>query len=141
MTEHFSEWEFRCRCGCGEMRVSSFLLEGLEAMRSIVERPIFITSGCRCPVHNARVGGHVNSRHLTRFGSQLRKSDAADIVVAGYSVRRIFRVAREVECFSDGGIGVYRGEGFLHVDVGLSKKRWYRARRGEPMTKVPQNFY
>ena len=60
---HFQRSEFRCPC-CGRGAVSLALVLALEDVRSIFGGPVVITSGWRCAAHNARVGGHPQSRHL-----------------------------------------------------------------------------
>lgn len=46
--------------------------EGLERIRALAQRPIFVTSGYRAPAVNLKVGGQANSQHM--------KGEAADIV-------------------------------------------------------------
>lgn len=60
---YFARSEFACRCGCGLDDVDPGLVKVCERVRE--DLGVFeITSGCRCPAHNARVGGVANSRHL-----------------------------------------------------------------------------
>ena len=61
---YFTPDEFRCRCGCGGVVVSSLLVVTLDALRTAWGRPIRVTSGRRCSVHNERVQGSPTSRHL-----------------------------------------------------------------------------
>jgi uncharacterized protein YcbK (DUF882 family) len=77
LTEHFSEKEFACSCGCGLMNVKGRLLLTLSAVREAVSLPVNIESGCRCEKRNIAVGGEKNSGHLT--------GEAADIWVNGLS--------------------------------------------------------
>lgn len=59
----FTRAEFACRRGCGLDSIDRRLVKICEQVRTALG--IFdITSGLRCPVHNARVGGVANSRHL-----------------------------------------------------------------------------
>jgi hypothetical protein len=41
------------------------LLNKLTTARKTANIPFFITSGCRCPEHNAKIGGVKNSDHLS----------------------------------------------------------------------------
>ena len=60
---HFSRHEFRCRC-CLRGAVSLALVLALEDVRILYGGPVVIASGWRCAAHNARVGGHPQSRHM-----------------------------------------------------------------------------
>lgn len=116
LSPHFSRWEFKDP-STGEVIVSPPLIEALEALRALVEKPVIITSGYRSPAHNEQVGGAQYSYHTT--------GEAADIKVAGLSVFELYTLADQVEAFGDGGIGIYDG-GFVHVDVRYGRARWGR---------------
>ena len=141
LSENFADWEFRCRCGCGSMWVDWALIEALEEQRAIHGVPVHILSGCRCKRHNDAKGGTKNSLHLTQINRATVACRAADIYVAGQPVRSMFRAARAVPAFREGGIGVYPGEGFVHVDVRRGKARWARLERGGEYVKIPRNLY
>ena len=49
-----------------------FTAEGLERIRALIQQPIRILSGYRCPALNKAVGGSAHSQHM--------KGQAADIV-------------------------------------------------------------
>lgn len=106
ISQHFTADEFRCRCGCNQVVVNARLIALLEAMRTHAGgRPIVITSGYRCPAHNAAVGGKPNSAHVT--------GEAADIqAVFSEDKFRILSAA-----FATGCIRIGVGGAFVHVDV------------------------
>lgn len=105
LSEHFKEWEFRCRCGCNMVMVNVRLVRMLDELRSVLgDKPIIITSGYRCPAHNQAVRGSPNSQHM--------KGNAADIVVSGVSPEQ---VATKAEALKFPGVGRYPS--FTHVDV------------------------
>lgn len=61
--------ELRCRCGgayCSGFPAepSEKLMRLAEDVRAHFGRPAHATSGLRCEIHNAKVGGVANSRHL-----------------------------------------------------------------------------
>lgn len=65
---HFSFTEMRCKCGgryedCQRIWSPRSVYASLEASRIKVNHSIYITSGCRCPNYNARVGGASSSQH------------------------------------------------------------------------------
>jgi hypothetical protein len=61
---------------CCEESLDALMTEVLEPARRRLGKPIVINSGYRCSVHNATVGGVVNSQHM--------KGEAADIAPAGF---------------------------------------------------------
>jgi len=117
LSEHFSRAEFACKgpqnggCDCNGTfnTVDVELLRILEAIRSHFDRPVIITSGCRCLDWNARCGGilpvngHGGSQHL--YGR------AADIVIDGISPEIIAELAIQI-----GAPGVGRYQTFVHLD-------------------------
>ena len=72
---HFERSEFACKCGCGFNTVDAELLMMLENVRGYFNKPVTITSGCRCPAHNEYVNGSKRSQH--------KLGRAADIIVHG----------------------------------------------------------
>lgn len=80
ITKNFSDKEFVCRCGMAcvlseHSRISEDFVRKLQSVRDVVG-PMRINSGSRCVVHNRRIGGSLNSRHLAIYSG---KSMAADI--------------------------------------------------------------
>lgn len=121
LTANFSRKEFACKCGCGFDSVNPALVAGLQALRDLVGRPITVTSGCRCPKHNAspKVGGAKNSQHLL--------GNAADIVISGMTPRQMAAQAEQVAQFQTGAIITYTRNGFIHVDVRGKRYREVRS--------------
>ena len=94
------------------------LIDALNFMQEMLQAELKINSGCRCPKHNAAVGGAPHSEHLT--------GDAADIKAAGKSPLELYLAAEQVTCFAHGGIGIYLAD-FIHVDIRPARARWFRA--------------
>jgi uncharacterized protein YcbK (DUF882 family) len=63
MTAHFTREEFACP-HCHVALVRPQLVAKLEVVRSLVNKPIAIVSGYRCPVHNRDVHGAPDSQHM-----------------------------------------------------------------------------
>lgn len=61
---NFRRREFACKCGCGFDDIDQGLVSVIQRVRDHFGGPGIVSSGCRCPEHNARVGGKANSRHL-----------------------------------------------------------------------------
>lgn len=105
--KYFNLCEFECHhCGqLPEAGMNPVLLAKLDVLRERLGRPVIVTSGYRCPVHNANVGGVRNSQHVA--------GTAADIYCPGVSVDELADMATEI---GFDGIGRYYGQGFVHVD-------------------------
>lgn len=112
VSENFAYREFACKCGCGFESIHPDLVAILEEVRAHFGKPVHITSGCRCAVHNARVGGAKLSQH-----TYARASDITIRDVPPEDVR-----AAVLQLFPDiGGIKAYPG--FTHVDI-RTKGKW-----------------
>ena len=106
MFKHFINDEFRCKC-CEELPVggmSTKLLDLLDDLRDKVGKSVFVSSGYRCPSHNASSGGVKGSYHTLGM--------ASDIFVIGLLPIELAKICVDVG-FT--GIGVY--DTFVHVDV------------------------
>ncbi|AUR86113.1 peptidase M15 [Vibrio phage 1.082.O._10N.261.49.E4] len=113
-TANIKESEFACRC-CGKVKIERELVMLLQMVRTHFNRPLTITSGYRCPSHNANVGGVKNSQHA--------KGTAADIVVSGIEPSEVYHFIDSLLPNSY-GLGLYINKGFVHVDVRAAKARW-----------------
>lgn len=111
----FAIHELSCRCGgryCdGAYWHDAAFLDGLQAMRDALGRPLRITSGHRCAQWNAAVGGAALSQH---------KRIAADISLFGHDRFEVFVAAKEA-----GFTGLGLARSFLHVDRRPRAVHWY----------------
>ena len=115
LSRHFRLSEFECHDGNHEVMLDGELVEKLEALRVMLGVPVTVAAGYRNPVHNAKVGGSPNSRHM--------KGEAADIKGVGMSPKAVGIAA--VKCgFTGVGIYRYNGQMFTHVDVRPAKSYW-----------------
>lgn len=130
-SQHFCTLELKCHggincayCG-GENLCTARLLTALEALRVIAGNvPIVISSAYRCAIHNAEAGGAAHSEHV--------QGNAADIFIHGMTAAEMYRKARLVPAFRNGGIGVALHQGYIHVDVRATPARWcYDATGGQ----------
>ena len=89
----------------------------LNKLRELIGKPIYLSSACRCPTHNVRVGGKPLSQHRS---TEFRPSTAFDITLKGAGKSEVIAAAIEA---GFGGIGVnYRS--FVHADDRGRKARW-----------------
>lgn len=121
LSQYFDRDEFRCKgttCGinggnCGFSAVDAELLAVLTDIRETYGKPVKITSACRCPAHNKKVGGAPDSQHV--------KGLAADIQVDGYSPAKIeqYLLGKYPDKY-----GIAASKTFVHIDVRAQKARW-----------------
>ncbi len=112
---HFTEREFRCRCGCEILSVDRAFLERLERGRIRADIPFTVTSGCRCPAYNRAEGGKTNSAHVTINvpGGTIKQCYAADVWVTGSRTRGVIIPALVAVGFNRFGLA----NTFVHVDI------------------------
>jgi uncharacterized protein YcbK (DUF882 family) len=86
-------------------------MQALEVLREQVDFRIMVTSGYRCPEHNANVGGSVGSQHMV-FATDVRPKDRKDLRLFNARLGMI-RIRANVLGFI--GIGVYST--WVHLDM------------------------
>lgn len=109
--KYFDMEEFACKC-CGELPADGMnlvLLAALDQLREEYGKPIYVSSGWRCPSHNAEVGGVSNSQHVL--------GNAADIYVDG-DYEEFYNLVLDMGLFD--GVGHYPNDEFVHVDMRLN---------------------
>lgn len=113
LAKFFRPEEFYCKCNdCAFLnrgRPSTKLLAVLEGLRGLIGRPIHITSGYRCPRHNAAVGGVSPSEHTGDDDITY----AADI--ACLDSRERHELLRALFTLKVERIGI--GKNFIHIGV------------------------
>lgn len=104
---HFKVSEFNCS-HCGENRMDTAFMEQLDELRHMYGKPLTVTSGYRCPEHNAavsstgRTGPHTTGR-------------AADLAVDRANALQLLKLALALG-FTGIGVQQKGGGRFLHVD-------------------------
>lgn len=70
--KHFSRDEFKCKCGCGRNEIKDDFVTRLDALREELGFPIRVSSGYRCPAHNAKVSSTgLTGPHTTGYAADL----------------------------------------------------------------------
>lgn len=86
--------------------MNPLLLLNLNEFREWLGQPIYISSGFRCKIHNAKEGGVPKSMHLV--------GSAVDIFVKGLTGPQLYWKLLEWNPTRFKGIGI--GATFIHVD-------------------------
>lgn len=113
-------WLLRDQRRDAATRMDPRLLDLLHAIALRLEShstPIQIISGYRTPATNA--AKRARSRAVAKNSLHMR-GEAVDIRIEGRSVTGIARLAAAMGA---GGIGLYPRDGFVHIDIGPSR-RW-----------------
>ena len=123
LTSNFSRKEFECKDG-SPMTPNQFkniqeLAKNLQVLRDELEEPINITNAYRSRAHNAAIGGSQNSQHCL--------GTAADIYVKSLKPKELAKVIEGLikeGKMSEGCIGIYSKNKFVHYDIRGTKARW-----------------
>ena len=95
--------------GDGSLLINIEAMNRLQRMRELLQHRLIILSAYRDPLHNARVGGAVNSMH--KYGR------AFDIALDGRDKEQLIMAAQQAG-FTGFGL---RYATFLHVDTGRAR--------------------
>lgn len=106
----FTARELACK-HCGETAVWPEALDAIQRLRDAIAAPLVITSGHRCAIWNATVGGAPLSMH---------KKLAFDVALARHDPMRLETLARDV-----GFMGFGYGLTFLHLDTRPRPAHWF----------------
>lgn len=114
ISAHLSKSEIRCKCGCGYADLKKPAIELFEAVRhELGDKPLIVTSGCRCSKHSVAVGGYSNDMHTRGL--------ALDVRSDYYTPEQICAAAEK--CGAN-GIGLMKSKGAAHFDAGDRVKPW-----------------
>ena len=115
LSANFKRSEFACGCGCGFDDIDLKAVDICQKVRDHFQQPVHVTSACRCPKHNAAVGGSSGSKHLEAI--------AVDLVVENVHAHDVYDYLDVYSAeLGVGGLGRY--DGFTHVDVRPFRARW-----------------
>jgi uncharacterized protein YcbK (DUF882 family) len=112
ISKYFTREEIACNCGCGFDDMAAETLAIADDVREFVGKPITPSSGCRCAIWNAKVGGAENSMHTKGMAMDLpvdNPKQVYDYLTKKYAGRY--------------GFGLYKT--FVHVDCREQPARWF----------------
>ena len=117
LSAHFRMGEFLPRDSSYRYaRVSARLVAFLEELRADLGGvPLLVNSGYRPPAYNREVGGAGSSLHLDGL--------AADVACLQVPFARLAEAADRL-VGERGGVGLYRSQDFVHVDLRGERVRW-----------------
>lgn len=107
MTNHFSDAELTCKCGCGMLPDKKFM-DRVETLRVKAGFPMGVSSGARCANHNAKVSGTgTDGPHTT--------GKAIDLAVSRGEAYKVLKIAFEMG-FTGIGVNQKGSSRFIHLD-------------------------
>lgn len=116
LSQHFKVKEFACKDGSDKVLIDTNLIPILESIREYFNSPVYIMSGYRTEVYNKKVSNTKDSQHC--------KGTAVDVRVAGVSPVAIALMCEYDLLKGTGGIGLYKGQNFTHIDTREKMTRW-----------------
>lgn len=108
MFRYFHASEFTCHCGCGANLMEPTYIHKLDELRDRCGFPLIVTSGYRCPDHNAKVSSTGRSGPHT-------SGRAADVQADRQRAYELLRLALEMG-FAGIGIKQHGSSRFIHLD-------------------------
>ena len=124
LSPHFNSSEFRCKCGCGQIRVDTALVDTLEKLFPALDLlKINVISGYRCAKHDKAVGGRGAGSHVEGYAADVRcfykdGSRVPSSVVALTLERMGHKCGIGYRCG-----GVTDAQGNIHIDT--KPRKWY----------------
>lgn len=113
---HFKKSEFACQDRCGFDSIDTRVVRILEQIRHhFGDRPIKVTSGCRCAKHNREVGGVRGSRHVL--------GKAIDFYIPGVATSKIIAYTNDLvrqgvlKYTYTGGYANGQMNGIVHINI------------------------
>lgn len=107
--KYFKLEEFACHCGCKTNKMDLAFIEKCESLRVVYGRPLVISSGYRCPKHNAAVSSTgLTGPHTT--------GHAADFLADRGDAYDLMQVAVLSGKFSGFGFQQKGAGRFIHLD-------------------------
>jgi zinc D-Ala-D-Ala carboxypeptidase len=106
----------------------------LQDIRDIIDKPITVSSGVRCPELNKKVGGTADSRH--------QKGLAADIQVKGMSAMEVFDAIRttKLPLLQKAIIEGVKGKEWVHIQARTATDnaptQYYATKDGKNYSRV-----
>lgn len=107
---YFKREDFACKCGCGTNLIQDSLITALDELRQRVGFPLVVSSGYRCPAHNAAISSTGDDGPHTT-------GQAADIAVDRLKAYIVLREAMEMKVFTGIGVNQKGNSRFIHLDT------------------------
>ena len=140
LSPHFNSSEFRCKCGCGQIKIDTALIDTLEKLFPALDLgKINVISGYRCAKHDKAVGGRGAGSHVEGYAADVRAfyRDGSRVPSSVVTLT-LERLGHKY------GIGYRCGRvpdksGNIHIDV--KPRKWYGDESKSMTATACQSFY
>ena len=119
LTKHFDSSEFDCQCGCGTGKIKIELVEMLEEIRVLYDRPMRINSGIRCLEHNRKIGSKDTSSHIKCVAADIGCTSMTERLNLMQCILRVGEMDSGLVLFQR--IGLHKS--FIHLDIDYDKPK------------------
>ncbi|MDD3633301.1 MAG: D-Ala-D-Ala carboxypeptidase family metallohydrolase [Candidatus Cloacimonetes bacterium] len=116
LSKNLDDSEIRCKCGCGLNKISDLTVQKFQNARDFAGFPFIVTSGCRCPKYNKKIGGVANSAHTPNA-----KGICQAIDIAFKDSNQCFFIVKGLILAGVKRIGINFDKHFIHFDTDSTK--------------------
>lgn len=111
ISTHFHSTEFRCKCGCGKIKIDENLVKKMENIFSKLNASkCIISSGYRCPNYDKKIGGFVG-KHAEGLAADCAYYDKNGKIIPSKIVICVAYDLNEIN-----GIAMIKGGNSTHLD-------------------------
>ena len=111
VTKHFHSTEFRCKCGCGRIKIEERLVNNMEKVfEKLNASKCIISSGYRCDSYDKKIGGFVG-QHAKGYASDCIYYDKNGKIIPS---KIVICVAYDLDLFR--GIAKINNN-YTHLDI------------------------
>lgn len=132
ITPHFQVKEFACKDGSDKIIIYTEVVELAELCRCYFNARGIVLSAYRTQKYNEKVGGKSSSYHLKGMALDLKFENISPVAVALYFEYVLLK--------DRGGIGLYKGQGFTHIDTREKMTRWVQPGNSSTYRVVDQIY-
>lgn len=116
LSDHFTGKEFVC--DCGQLKIDTAFINKLETLRKLLNVPMTITSGYRCPKDNAAAHGAKQSMHLYGQACDFMLNGKMNGMDVFYQATAIMPRAGFYQSGRD------KNKSYIHVDIKPESLYW-----------------
>lgn len=143
ISNHFHSTEFRCKCGCGVIKIDENLVNKLESIYTKLNASkCIISSGYRCSKHDKRVGGSGYGQHTKGLAADCIYYDKEGkiipskyVICVAYDLGQLNGIAKINDNYShldNRSSGTYRGDETVSFNsVWTNPYSYFRVSRSE----------